>query len=83
MYRQLFNQIFSLNFRYCDVFQKCREVDPSGPLATLRKLLLSEESIASFKNWMYTNWFIISFIIFAAFGFLVNENILFNSTNFV
>lgn len=29
---------------YCDVFQKCREVDPSGPLATLRKLLLSEES---------------------------------------
>ena len=30
---------------YCDVFQKCREVDPSGPLATLRKLLLSEQSI--------------------------------------
>ncbi|CAG2122119.1 unnamed protein product, partial [Medioppia subpectinata] len=28
---------------YCDAFQKCREVDPSGPLATLRRLLLSNE----------------------------------------
>ncbi|XP_037910075.1 disintegrin and metalloproteinase domain-containing protein 10 isoform X2 [Hermetia illucens] len=44
---------------YCDVFQKCREVDPSGPLATLRKLLLSEESIASFKNWLLANWYIV------------------------
>ncbi|KAL9693462.1 hypothetical protein quinque_012747 [Culex quinquefasciatus] len=41
---------------YCDVSQKCREVDPSGPLATLRKLLLSEESIASFKKWVVSNW---------------------------
>ena len=35
---------------YCDVFQKCREVDPSGPLATLRKLLLSEKSIGKSKD---------------------------------
>ncbi|XP_075231361.1 kuzbanian-like [Lycorma delicatula] len=42
---------------YCDVFQKCREVDPSGPLATLRKLLLSEESIASFKRWLLDRWY--------------------------
>ncbi|KAL1140356.1 hypothetical protein AAG570_000288 [Ranatra chinensis] len=42
---------------YCDVFQKCREVDPSGPLATLRKLLLSEESIASFKRWVMDRWY--------------------------
>jgi len=47
-------------FRYCDVFQKCREVDPSGPLATLRKLLLSEESIASFKKWMQHNWYTVA-----------------------
>ncbi|XP_068157635.1 uncharacterized protein Kul isoform X1 [Drosophila tropicalis] len=45
---------------YCDVFQKCREVDPSGPLATLRKLLLSEESIASFKKWMQQNWYTVA-----------------------
>ena len=25
---------------YCDVNQRCREVDPSSPLATLRRLLL-------------------------------------------
>ncbi|XP_034131456.1 uncharacterized protein LOC117585829 isoform X2 [Drosophila guanche] len=45
---------------YCDVFQKCREVDPSGPLATLRKLLLSEESIATFKKWMEHNWYTVA-----------------------
>lgn len=45
---------------YCDVFQKCREVDPSGPLATLRKLLLSEESIATFKKWMQENWYTVA-----------------------
>ncbi|XP_049946248.1 uncharacterized protein LOC126428361 [Schistocerca serialis cubense] len=47
---------------YCDVFQKCREVDPSGPLATLRKLLLSDESIASFKKWVMQYWYAVLFI---------------------
>lgn len=47
---------------YCDVFQKCREVDPSGPLATLRKLLLSDESIASFKKWVIQYWYAVLFI---------------------
>nr|XP_024217528.1 disintegrin and metalloproteinase domain-containing protein 10 [Halyomorpha halys] len=42
---------------YCDVFQKCREVDPSGPLATLRRLLLSEQSIESFKKWILDHWY--------------------------
>lgn len=48
---------------YCDVFQKCREVDPSGPLATLRKLLLSEESLASFKRWVSEHWYAVVIII--------------------
>ncbi|XP_055587566.1 disintegrin and metalloproteinase domain-containing protein 10 isoform X2 [Uranotaenia lowii] len=48
---------------YCDVSQKCREVDPSGPLATLRKLLLSEESIASFKKWVVSNWYAVVLIV--------------------
>ena len=38
---------------YCDVFKKCREVDPSGPLATLRKLLLSEQSIGKYLLTLY------------------------------
>lgn len=57
---------------YCDVFQKCREVDPSGPLATLRRLLLSEESIASFKKWVISNWYAVSLIIVAVFALLVS-----------
>ncbi|KAL1518117.1 hypothetical protein ABEB36_001789 [Hypothenemus hampei] len=48
---------------YCDVFQMCREVDPSGPLATLRKLLLSEESIASFKKWLMEYWYAVAAIL--------------------
>uniref|UniRef100_A0A0K8SE87 ADAM10 endopeptidase n=4 Tax=Lygus hesperus TaxID=30085 RepID=A0A0K8SE87_LYGHE len=48
---------------YCDVFQKCREVDPSGPLATLRKLLLSEQSIASFKRWVMDRWYYAALIV--------------------
>lgn len=45
---------------YCDVFQRCREVDPSGPLATLRRLLLSDESIASLKRWVEDHWYCLS-----------------------
>ncbi|EEB13829.1 adam, putative [Pediculus humanus corporis] len=48
---------------YCDVFQKCREVDPSGPLATLRKLLLSEESLAIFKRWVTEHWYTVLAIV--------------------
>lgn len=57
---------------YCDVFQKCREVDPSGPLATLRKLLLSEESLASFRKWVRSNWFAVALIIVAVITLLVS-----------
>lgn len=56
---------------YCDVFQKCREVDPSGPLATLRKLLLSDESIASFKRWVTEHWYAVLLIVFAILFVLV------------
>uniref|UniRef100_A0A1I8NQN7 ADAM10 endopeptidase n=1 Tax=Stomoxys calcitrans TaxID=35570 RepID=A0A1I8NQN7_STOCA len=56
---------------YCDVFQKCREVDPSGPLATLRKLLLSEESIATFKKWMQHNWYTVALAVLGVFVLLI------------
>lgn len=57
---------------YCDVSQKCREVDPSGPLATLRKLLLSEESIASFKKWVISNWYAVALIVVIILALLVS-----------
>lgn len=66
---------------YCDVFQKCREVDPSGPLATLRKLLLSEESIASFKKWVISNWYAVSLIIVAVFALLVSFAFIINQAD--
>ncbi|XP_012143945.2 disintegrin and metalloproteinase domain-containing protein 10 isoform X1 [Megachile rotundata] len=56
---------------YCDVFQKCREVDPSGPLATLRKLLLSDESLANFRRWIVNHWYAAALIILAAISLLV------------
>lgn len=62
---------------YCDVFQKCREVDPAGPLATLRRLLLSEESIESFKNWIMSNWFVVALIFSGVISLLVRFNWIF------
>lgn len=47
---------------YCDAFQSCREVDPSGPLATLRRLLLSNESMASLKRWFNDQWFYVAIL---------------------
>ncbi|CAK1598538.1 unnamed protein product [Parnassius mnemosyne] len=62
---------------YCDVFQRCREVDPSGPLATLRKLLLSDESLAGFKRWVLRHWYAVLLILLAVIG------LLFASTRFL
>ncbi|KAJ8917205.1 hypothetical protein NQ315_012697 [Exocentrus adspersus] len=56
---------------YCDVFQVCREVDPSGPLATLRKLLLSDESIASFKRWIVEYWYAVAALIMMLVALLI------------
>ncbi|KAK7069874.1 hypothetical protein SK128_009120 [Halocaridina rubra] len=56
---------------YCDVFKKCREVDPSGPLATLRGLLLSDESLANLQRWIVEHWYAVLFVIFAVMVLLV------------
>lgn len=74
-YQIIFSLIVCLLFSnsYCDVFQKCRDVDPSGPLATLRRLLLSEESIESFKKWVISNWFAVVFVIIAVIILLVSS----------
>ncbi|XP_050669328.1 uncharacterized protein LOC126968374 [Leptidea sinapis] len=62
---------------YCDVFQRCREVDPSGPLATLRRLLLSDESIAGFKRWVLRHWYAVLLILLAVIALLVASTRLF------
>lgn len=59
---------------YCDVFQRCREVDPSGPLATLRRLLLSDESIASLKRWVVDHWYLLLFIVAAFITIIVSAS---------
>jgi len=50
------------------------QVDPSGPLATLRKLLLSDESIASFKRWVTDHWYAVLLIVFAVLFVLVSTS---------
>jgi len=51
----------------CCVFQ----VDPSGPLATLRKLLLSDESLATVRKWMGQHWYLILLIIVVVISLMV------------
>ncbi|KAK3096050.1 hypothetical protein FSP39_022532 [Pinctada imbricata] len=43
---------------YCDVFYVCREVDPSGPLNNIRKLLLSGEVIETVKTFLTEHWYV-------------------------
>ncbi|XP_071549601.1 uncharacterized protein [Panulirus ornatus] len=56
---------------YCDVFKKCREVDPSGPLATLRELLLSDKSLANLQRWIIEHWYAVLFVVLAVMVLLV------------
>ncbi|XP_076060396.1 kuzbanian-like [Oratosquilla oratoria] len=65
---------------YCDVFQKCREVDPSGPLATLRRLLLSNESLATLQRWVAEHWYAVLFVVVAVLILLVAIIKLFGKT---
>merc|ERR1712106_602674 len=55
---------------YCDVFQKCREVDPQGPLLTLRRLLLSDKSIATFKRFIIKYWYTVIFAAIAVIALM-------------
>lgn len=57
---------------YCDSNLRCREVDPSSPLATLRRLLLSNESMASLKRWFNEQWFYVAVLVLITVLILVN-----------
>lgn len=54
------------------------KVDPSGPLATLRRLLLSDASLASFQRWMIDRWYIVAAIILVLLSILVSFHLQFN-----
>ena len=54
--------------RYIYVFQ----VDPSGPLANLRKLMFSPEGFQTMKQWLAQYWYIVMASIVALFLFMVS-----------
>ncbi|XP_069140541.1 disintegrin and metalloproteinase domain-containing protein 10-like [Argopecten irradians] len=43
---------------YCDVFHECRQVDPTGPLLALKKLLLDGEIFQTLKSFLTEHWYI-------------------------
>ena len=47
------------------------QVDPSGPLATLHKILLSEESIAVLRNFLESHWYTVVIVAGAVFCLMV------------
>jgi len=47
-------------------------VDPYGPLATLRKLLLSDESLASLHEWLQQHWWAVTLLLIAVLVLLVS-----------
>ncbi|XP_065321605.1 disintegrin and metalloproteinase domain-containing protein 10-like [Gordionus sp. m RMFG-2023] len=47
---------------YCDVFLKCREVDPQGPLTRLKNLVFNTKTFAVLKTWIVEHWWAISLI---------------------
>lgn len=48
-------------------------MDPSGPLATLRKLLLSDESLASLQEWLQQHWWAVTLLLLAILVLLVSR----------
>ncbi|XP_046331813.2 disintegrin and metalloproteinase domain-containing protein 10-like [Haliotis rufescens] len=52
---------------YCDVFYRCREVDPTGTFSTIKKLL-SSENLQSLKEWLIAHWYV---PVLAGLGFIV------------
>ena len=49
------------------------QVDPSGPLATLRKILLSEESIENLRNFLVTHWYSVILMAVAVLVLMVRQ----------
>ncbi|XP_040354953.1 disintegrin and metalloproteinase domain-containing protein 10 [Ixodes scapularis] len=50
---------------YCDVFQKCRNVDAEGPLARLKRLLFDKQSLHTVKQWVTLNWWAVLLMLIA------------------
>lgn len=53
---------------YCDVFQRCRQVDAEGPLARLKNALFNQRFLLTIKQWAITHWWACAL---AAIGFMM------------
>ncbi|XP_067943444.1 disintegrin and metalloproteinase domain-containing protein 10-like [Watersipora subatra] len=53
---------------YCDVFLKCRQLDPVGTINSLRRLFSTEEGQATVTEWVTANWYIVAA---ALLGFVI------------
>ena len=49
----------------------CFQVDPSGPLATLRKLLFSDGSLRSLRWFFVNHWYAVILIVIGVFLLMV------------
>lgn len=53
---------------YCDVFQRCRQVDAEGPLARLKNTLFNQRTLLTIKQWAITHWWACALV---AIGFMM------------
>lgn len=62
---------YKVFFSFCHEVPS-QQVDPSGPLATLRGLLLSDESLANLQRWIVQHWYAVLFVVLAVMVLLVS-----------
>jgi hypothetical protein len=53
---------------YCDVFQKCRQVDEEGPLLRIKNMFFGKETLKSIQSWITERWWAVVLI---GIGFIV------------
>ena len=53
---------------YCDVLQRCRDIDADGPITRLKRELFSQETFLSITRWMTEKWYI---ALIAGIGFVI------------
>ncbi|XP_078667233.1 disintegrin and metalloproteinase domain-containing protein 10-like [Branchiostoma floridae x Branchiostoma belcheri] len=64
------------NQGYCDALWKCREVDIDGPLARIKRLLLTDEG----SEWVKNNWWVLLLAILGIIGVVVGVIYCLNAT---
>ena len=44
---------------YCDVLDRCRDIDPEGPITRFRKLLFNKEAVMNITEFLSTRWYVV------------------------